>query len=230
MTLSKFLTYWSLTFAILVIWGFSVAVAFADVKDEALSAIRKKLGRARLRPIDPLAGRAVSETLATTVMDEKERWVFHVVSEISIPLKLNVRIMVVQDSMAHYLVHFAQGKRLLSYRVDKTWVADAMAGKAEARERIHTAVDQYLRQEFLGQKIPPKVPAPPAAKPAAPAAGGATPAGAPAAAATPTVQPEGQAEMSREEKIAAAKAKAEAMKAERAAGGGTPPAGGTPRS
>ena len=38
--LSKFLTYWSLTFAILVIWGFSIAVAMADVKDEMLEKIR----------------------------------------------------------------------------------------------------------------------------------------------------------------------------------------------
>lgn len=229
MTLSRFLTYWSLTFAILVIWGFSVAVALADVKDELLEKIRKRVGRARLRPMDPLAGRAVAETLATTAMDEKERWVFYLVSEIAIPLKLNVRIMVLQDSMEHYLVHFAQGKRLLSYRVDKAWVADAMAGKAEARERIHAAVERYLRQELLGQKVPPKAPAPAAPKAAASAAAppqAAKPAS-PAAPAPPAAgaQPAGQAEMSREEKIAAAKAKAEAIKAQRAGGGEGAPSG-----
>src|SRR5438445_5991120 len=224
----------------------------ADVKDDLMVQIRKKAGRARLRPVDPLAGRSVAETLARTAMDEKETWVFYLVSEIAIPLKLNVRILVVQDSMGHYLVQFAQGKRLVSYRVDKAWVADAMAGKAEAGERIHTAVGQYLRQEFLGQKIPPKAPPAPA-KPAAPAAppakptAPAQPAGAAAGgAASPGPAPVGQAaappgagagqpEMSREEQIAAAKARAEAIKAERAAGGsggsppvGTPPAGTPP--
>jgi hypothetical protein len=149
-------------------------------------------------------------------MDERERWVFYLVSGIAISLKLNVRILVLQDSMGHYLVHFAEGKRLISYRVDKAWVADAMAGKADQRERIYKAVEQYLRQEFLGQAIPK-----PAAAPAgAPASGGITPAPKPTSAAAP---PPGQPEMSRDEKIAAARAKAEAMKAQRAAGGPPPP-------
>ena len=221
-----------------------MAVALADVKDDLMAQIRKKAGRARLRPVDPLAGRSVAETLARTAMDEKETWVFYLVSEIAIPLKLNVKILVVQDSMGHYLAQFAQGKRLVSYRVDKAWVADAMAGKAEARERIHTAVGQYLRQEFLGQKIPPKAPPAPAkpavppAKPAVPgqpagaAAGGASsPGAAPAGQApAPSAAGAGQPEMSREEKIAAAKARAEAIKAALAAGGsgGSPPAGSPP--
>jgi hypothetical protein len=235
--LSKFLTYWSLTFAILLIWGFSIAVALADVKDELLEKIRKQVGRARLRPIDPLAGQSVAETLAPSAMDERERWVFHLVSEIAIALKLNVKVLVLQDSMGHYLVHFAQGKRLTSYRVDKAWVADAMAGKAEARERTYVAVDQYLRQEFLGQKIPPKMAPAAAAKTTAAAGTSPKPTSAPAAASgaaapakpapepgaaagTPVAaaQPSGTGEMSREEKIAAAKAKAEAIKAQRAAG------------
>lgn len=229
MTLSKFLTYWSLTFAIVFIWAISIAVALADVKDEMLAKIRKQVGRARLRPVNPLAGRSVAETLAPTAMDEKERWVFHLVSAIAISLKLSVGILVLQDSMGHYLVHFTQGKRLITYRVDKTWVADAMAGKADQRERINAAVEQYLRQELLGQPIPPKAAPTPAKPAAAPAPAGAAkpadtakPAGAPAAPAAPA-QP-GQ-EMSREERIAAAKAKAEAIKAQRAAGGqpGQPP-------
>lgn len=222
MTLSKFLTYWSLTFAILVIWIFSVAVAMADVKDELLDRVRRQWTarlRARARPVDPLAGRSVAETLTPPVMDQKESWVFHLVSEIVIALRLNVRILVLQDSMGHYLVHLAQGKRLVTYRVDKAWVADAMAGKADARERIHRAVEQYLRQEFLGEKLAPAAAAgqAPAAKPAAAPSGQAgaqAPLGAPAG-----------AETSREEKIAAARARAEAIKAQRAAGGSAPPSG-----
>ena len=220
-----------------MIWGFSIAVALADVKDEMLEKIRKRVGRARLRPVDPLAGQSVAETLAPTAMDEKERWVFHLVSEVAIALRLNVKILVLQDSMGHYLVHFIQGKRLTSYRVDKAWVADAMAGKAEARERTYATIDQYLRQEFLGQKVPPKAAPAPAPKPApasAPAAAastkpvvtpdGAAPKTAPATPPTPAAAPAVPAgEMSREEKIAAAKAKAEAIKAQRAAG--DPPSG-----
>jgi|GEM_PF-756361 len=217
MTLSKFLTYWSLTFAVLLIWIFSVGVAMADVKDELLAIIHKQWAaraKSRLRPIDPLAGRSPAETLTPRALDEKESWILHLVSQIAIALKLNVRILVIQDSQGHYLVHFAQGKRLESYRVDKTWVADAMAGKADQRERIFTAVEQYLRQEFLGEKPAPKPAVPAAPRPAA--AGAAT---APAAA---KPVPTAGAEMSREEKIAAAKAKAEAIMAQRAAGG-TPP-------
>jgi hypothetical protein len=232
--MSKFLTYWSLTFAILFIWIFSVAVAMADIKDEVLGKIQKQWAarqKARARPVDPLADQSVAETLRPAHMDDKESWVFHLVSGIAIALRLNVRILVLQDSMGHYLVHFAQGKRLMSYRVDKAWVADAMAGKADQRERIMTAVEQYLRQEFLGEKPAPKVPAPAAAKaPAAPAAaspaGGQRPTPAPAgsggAPASPAAPPSGS-EMSREEKIAAARAKAEAMMAQRAAGGPPPP-------
>lgn len=227
MVLSKFLTYWSLTFAILIIWAFSVAVALADVKDDMLAKLRKQVGRARLRPVNPLAGRSVAETLAPLAMDEKERWVFHLVSAAAIALKLPVGILVLQDSMGHYLVHFTQGKRLVTYRVDKTWVADAMSGKADQRERISAAVEQYLRQEFLGQPIAPKTPAPakPAAPPPAAAAkpGGTTPSPAPAApapGAPATPAPSG--EMSREERIAAARAKADAMRAQRAAGGQPP--------
>jgi hypothetical protein len=219
MTLTKFLTYWSLTFAILFIWGFSVVVALADVKDDMLAKIRKQVARTRLRPVNPLAGRTTAETLAPTAMDDKERWVFHLVSGIAIALRLQVGILVLQDSMDHYLVHFTQGKRLTTYRVDKAWVADAMAGKADQRERIIAAVEQYLRQEFLGQRIAPKTaPAKPATT-AGPAA--APPAGGPAPAPSAGPPPPGQ-EMSREERIAAAKAKAEAIKAQRAAGGQPP--------
>jgi hypothetical protein len=220
-------------------------VALADVKDDMLAKIRKKVGRARLRPVNPLAGRTTAETLAPMAMDEKERWVFHLVSGIAISLRLQVGILVLQDSMDHYLVHFTQGKRMTTYRVDKAWVADAMAGKADQRERIIAAVEQYLRQEFLGQRITPK-PAPAPAKSATPAsAGAAAPAPTPAGTAAPAPTPAGTAapaptpagtaapapasgsaqpgqEMSREERIAAAKAKAEAIRAQRAAGGEPP--------
>jgi hypothetical protein len=237
---SKFLTYWSLAFAVFFIWIMSLAVALADVKDELLDKIHKQWvarGKARLRPANPLAGLSVAETLPSPPRTEAQDWVYGEVSRIASSLGLAVTIVVLQDSMDHFLVHFAQGPRLVTYRVDKAWVADARAGKTDQLERIRRAVEQYLRVEFLGEK-----PAPPAAAPAAPAAKPAG-TGAPAVAApgTPAAAPTGGtspaapagvpvADMSREERIAAAKAKAEAIKAQRAGanppGGGAPPSGG----
>lgn len=236
--MSKFLTYWSLAFAVFFIWIMSIAVALGDVKDELLDKIYKQWvarGKARLRPVNPLAGLSVAETLSSPARTEAEEWVYGEVSRIAASLGLAVKIIVLQDSMDHFLVHFAQGARLVSYRVDKAWVADARAGKADQLARIRRAVEQYLRVEFLGEKpVPPlaAAPAPPAAaaapKPTAatPSPAG-TPAGAPAAGAGPAAP---GAEMSREEKIAAAKAKAEAIKAQRESaqspGEGAPSSGG----
>lgn len=167
MDLSKFLTYWSLTFAILIIWGFSVAVALADVKDEFLDKLKKQPAAvAKPRSTDPLAGRSVAETLRPPAMTKNQAWVFDLVTQIASALHLDVKIIVFQDSMDHYLVHFIRGKQLVSYRVDKAWVADAMAGKADQRARIQEAVGQYLRQEFLGEKMTPKPPAATAKPPA----------------------------------------------------------------
>ncbi len=164
MTASKFMVYWSLTFAILVIWFFSFAVALADVKDEFWEKIRKQGAgkKSALRPSDPLAGRSVAETLTPPAMDARQAWVFDQVSQVARALGLTLKILVLQDSMDHFLVHFAQGKKLTSYRVDKAWVAEGMAGNAEqiekARERIRQAIERHLRVEFLGEKPAPPVP------------------------------------------------------------------------
>ena len=238
--MSKFLTYWSLAFAVFFIWIVSIVVALADVKDELLDKIHKQWvarGKGRLRPANPLAGLSVAETLTAPARTESQEWVYGEVSRIAGSLGLSVKIIVLQDSMDHFLVHFTQGPRLVTYRVDKAWVADARASKTDQLERIRRAVEQYLRVEFLGEKPPAPPPAAPAAKPAPTApTPAATPAPAAAAAAvqggpgSPTSRgPEAAAEMSREEKIAAAKAKAEAMRAQREGakpgGSGTPPAG-----
>jgi hypothetical protein len=240
---SKFLTYWSLAFAVFYLWILSILVAMADVKDELLEKIRKQAvarGKARLRPVDPLAGLSVAETLSSPARTEAQEWVYREVSRIAQSLNLAVKIIVLQDSMDHFLVHFTQGPRLVSYRVDKAWVADARAGKTDQLERMRRAVEQYLRVEFLGEKpVPPPAAvasASPATRPAAAAptpgaapasaTGGSTPPprAAPPAPAAPAASPAGPGEMTREERIAAARAKAEAMKAQREAG--KPPAGG----
>ena len=253
--MSKFLTYWSLAFAVFFIWIVSIAVALADVKDELLDKIYKQWvarGKARLRPTNPLAGQSVAETLSSPARTDVQEWVYGEVSRIAASLGLAVKIIVLQDSMDHFLVHFAQGARLVTYRVDKAWVADARAGKADQLERIRRAVEQYLRVEFLGEKPPPRsapAPAAPATPAAAKPAGAATPAAAPSAPAAAPSAPGGAtpaapaaapgAEMSREERIAAAKAKAEAIKAQRESGkspdgsgpvpgGPAPAAGATP--
>jgi hypothetical protein len=244
---SKFLTYWSLAFAVFFIWIVSIAVALADVKDELLDKIYKQWvarGKARLRPTNPLAGQSVAETLSSPARTDAQEWVYGEVSRIAASLGLAVKIIVLQDSMDHFLVHFAQGARLVTYRVDKAWVADARAGKADQLERIRRAVEQYLRVEFLGEKPAPR-PAPAPAAPATPVAakpaGTAAPPSAPAAApsAPGGAAPAPGVEMSREERIAAAKAKADAIKAQResgkspdgsgpAPGGPAPAAGGNP--
>jgi hypothetical protein len=226
---STFLTYWSLAFAVFFLWIVSIVVALADVKDELLDKIHKQWvarGKVRLRPTNPLAGLSVAETLTAPARTEAQEWVFGEVSRIAQSLGLSVKIVVLQDSMDHFLVYFSQGPRLVTYRVDKAWAADARAGKTEQLDRLRRAVEQYLRVEFLGEKPP----APPAVRPAAagapaPAASAAAPPAAPAAGSAPAAPSAGVApEMSREEKIAAAKAKAEAMRAQREAA--KPPDGG----
>lgn len=232
--MSKFLTYWSLAFAVFFIWIVSIVVALADVKDELLDKIHKQWvarGKARLRPADPLAGRSVAETLPSSPRTEAQEWVYGEVFRIANSLKLGVNIVVLQDSMDHFLVHFTLGSRLVTYRVDKAWVADARAGKTDQLERIRRAVEQYLRVEFLGEKPAPPPAAPKPAAPTAPA--GAKPAAPPAPPGGPGAPAPAApgAEMSREDRIAAAKAKADAIKAQRAAGqtpGGTPSADGGP--
>ncbi len=208
MTLGKFLTYWSLLFAILTIWGFSVLVALLTVKDELLEAFRKRsaAARARLEVTDPLAGRSPAETLTSRPMTQQQKWVLDQVTPVVERLGIHARTLVLQDAHGHFVVYLMREKRLVTCRLDKAWVADAIAGKQDQLDRIRQAVEQYLRQEFLGQAPVPKTPPAEAGpSPAVAAPGDGTPAG-PAA---------GAAAMSREERIAAAKAKAEALKAGR---------------
>jgi len=207
MTLSKFLTYWSLLFAVLTIWGFSILVALGDVKDELLDSFKRRWAssaRSKLALTDPLAGRTPAETLTNGPLTESQLWVLGEVAPIADRLGLSARTLVLQDTFGHYVVYLTQGKRLVTYRLDREWVDEARAGKTEQLERIRQSVERYLRREFLGEE-PAPAPVPVAAASPAAAADAAAPA------------PAG-AEMSREERIAAAKAKAEALKVQRAAG------------
>ncbi len=215
MTLSKFLTYWSLLFAILTIWGFSILVALLTAKDELLEASRRRRAAARARPavLDPLATRSVAETLTPRPMTEPEQWVLEQVTPVAERLGIRARTIVIRDAHGHFVVHLAQDKRLVTYRLDKAWVTDARAGKAEQLDRIRQAVERYLRGEFLGETPAPA--AAPAAQPGAAAAAAASGAAQPAGGASSAPGAAAGAP-SREERIAAAKAKAEAIKAQRA--------------
>ncbi len=215
MTLSKFLTYWSLLFAILTIWGFSVIVALLTAKDELLEASRRRRAATRGRPaiLDPLAGRSVAETLTRRPMTEPEKWVLAQVTPVAGRLGIHARTIVIRDAHGHFVVHLAQDKRLVTYRLDKAWVTDAQAGKSEQLDRIRQAVEQYLRREFLGETPAPA--AAPAAQPGT-AAAGTAPGAAPQPAGPSSAPGTGGGAPSREERIAAAKAKAEAIKAQRA--------------
>ncbi|MDR7405104.1 MAG: hypothetical protein QN179_10990, partial [Armatimonadota bacterium] len=73
-------------------------------------------------------------------------------------LGLRVHIVVLEDSMRHFLVHFAHGGQLRTYRVDKTWVADARAGNAQREAQIVDLLERYLASDFLGQhhRRPPR--------------------------------------------------------------------------
>ncbi|HLJ59772.1 MAG TPA: hypothetical protein VKZ50_08575 [bacterium] len=149
-------------------------------------------------------------------------------TQITKHLGLRVRTFVLQDSWGHFVVYLAQGKRLVTYRLDNARVVDAIAGKADQLDRIRKVVEQYLQQEFLGQATPPKTPPPASSGPAAAATAGAATgvvAGPGASRAAPIGSPPasgtaGGVEMSREERIAAAKAKAVALDALDAASGG----------
>ena len=161
MNLSKFLTYWSLLFAILTIWGFSTLVALADVKDELLGVFKRRWAasaKSKLAFTDPLAGRTTAETLTARPMTASQAWVLREVAPIVDRLGLRARTLVLQDTFEHYVVYLTQGKRLVTYRLDRQWVDDARAGNADQLERIRRGVEQYLRREVLGETPPPLPP------------------------------------------------------------------------
>jgi hypothetical protein len=143
-----------------------------------------------------------------------------------------VQVLVLEDSKGHPMVHFSNGTRLETYRVDRTLVENAMKGEATKIIELADLLTRHLTADFLGREDvrPPRTtelardtkPAGTATVPKAPAAA-AVPvqpaAAAPAAPGTPAKDIES---MSREERLALAKAKAEAMRA--AAQGGAKPA------
>ncbi len=164
--LRQFLRYWSLTFAVLFIYLFSMAVAGLDVFDHVMDIVKKRRPQLKAQnPIpdpNPLQGKTIADTLGAGPgqrPDAKRQWLLDVVTEVARALQLaQLRIIVLEDSKEHPLVHFNDGKQLRSYRIDKTWVAEARAGKATRVQQIRDLVERYLAADFLGQEArrPPR--------------------------------------------------------------------------
>ncbi|MGQ0551437.1 MAG: hypothetical protein ACT4PY_17415 [Armatimonadota bacterium] len=249
MDLSGFLRYWSLTLAVFVFYVFAAIVASLDITSEVREAIRKKRATRRGPALDPnpLTGRTVAETMLSGPgqrPDAKREWVAQIATDIAQRLNARVQTLVLEDSKGHPLVHFNDGERVQTYRIDRTLVESAMAGDTAKVAEVSDFLTRHLIADFLGleQTRPPRTtelareasskpaaaavirPAGPApAKPAAPAAEpSATAATAEPAPPSPAAPPAPGAEMSREERIAAARAKAEELKA-RARQQGKPP-------
>lgn len=160
----KFLAYWSLTIAVVFFFLFAFVVAGFDVWAQIRENVRKRRGQIRAagRPADlnPLAGQTVAGTIGMGPgqrPDATRQWILDVATAIAQKLNLSVRILVLEDSKNHPFIHFHDGRQLKTYRVDKTWVAEARAGNAEREAQIRDLIERYLAADFLGmQEMRPK--------------------------------------------------------------------------
>jgi len=156
--LKAFFRYWSLTFAVLFFYLFAFVVAGLDIWEQLMETVRKRRSQVistvpALDP-NPLKGKTVAGTLGIgpgQQLDEKRRWVFDRAAEVAAGLGLTVKILVLEDSMKHPLVHFHDGTQLKTYRVDKTWVAEARAGNRERERQIRDLIERYLASDFMGR-------------------------------------------------------------------------------
>ncbi|HEY6103799.1 MAG TPA: hypothetical protein VI007_11315 [bacterium] len=154
---AKFFKYWSLTFAVLFIYLSAMLVAGLDVWQGLMDRVRKRRaespGWRGLVP-NPLLGKSVASTLGIgpgQIPDDKRRWVQDRAEAAAAKLGAKVSIVVLEDSKEHPLVHFHDGAQLRSYRVDKTWVAEARSGNADRARQIEELLERYLASDFLGR-------------------------------------------------------------------------------
>src|SRR5688572_4079841 len=159
----SFFIYWSLTFAVLIFFMFGFAVAGLDIWDDIMQIVRKRrsqMGKAPPLDPNPLKDKTIAGTLGMGPgqrPDEKRQWVLDRAVETAKKLGLNLQIVVLEDSMKHPFVHFSDGKQLKTYRVDKTWVAEARAGNVQREQQIRDLLERYLAADFLGrQDLRPK--------------------------------------------------------------------------
>lgn len=156
--LTAFFKYWSLTFAVFFIYMFTMVVAGLDVWQQVMETVRKRRGQLKKVPAldsNPLKDKTVAETLGMgpgQQPDEKRQYVLDLATQAARKLDLrHLRILVLEDSMKHPFVHFHDGKQLRTYRVDKTWVAEARAGNKEREQQIRDLLERYLASDFLGR-------------------------------------------------------------------------------
>jgi|DewCreStandDraft_2_1066082.scaffolds.fasta_scaffold01279_13 hypothetical protein len=153
----EFFKYWSLAFVIFAIFLGALYVAWLDFRRELLEAAQRRgtlrRGLRAATAFNPSGGKTVSQTLAPVQqLSEKRRWVLDQVLAISAKLGVQARIFVLQDSKEHYLIHLSDDHRLLTYRVDRDWVEEALKGNDEKLGKIHQVVESYLRKQWLGEK------------------------------------------------------------------------------
>lgn len=221
MDLSGFMKYWSLTLAVFVFYVFAILVASLYVMDEWREAARKRRAGAKGRAVnpDPLADRTVAATVLPgpgQLPDAKRAWVASQAGEVVRRVSPTVKVLVLEDSKGHPFVHFSDEQRLQTYRLDRSLVDAAMAGETARLDEVKALLERHLVADFLGREAerPPrttelareagaKPAAPPPPAPVAPAS--SAPGGAPST-------PGSEDAMSREERIAAARAKAEALR------------------
>jgi hypothetical protein len=219
MDLKPLLRYWSLTFAVFVFYFFAMLVAAMDVFDELAEAARKRRAAAKGPVLDPnpLVGKNVAATLLPGPgqrLDAKREWVANLANALVTRLgaEQRIRTVVLEDSKGHPLVHFSDGKRVETYRVDRTLVEAGMAGDTAKVEEVKELLARHVSADFLGMESirPPRTTE--LARETVPK-GGAAPAASPTPApAAAAAAPSGEAQLSREERLAAARAKAEALK------------------
>jgi pyruvate/2-oxoglutarate dehydrogenase complex dihydrolipoamide acyltransferase (E2) component len=154
---NPFWTYWALTFAVFLIFAFSFVVAAMDIREEVAEALRKAQRRGKPKPRfeNPLADRTVAATLdpgANRALPPQLQWVYDQVAPIARRLGIEARILVYEDSKGHPLVHLTDGRRLVSYRLDRTLAEEARGGNEASLAEAQRRLEAFMRLEWLGDQ------------------------------------------------------------------------------
>lgn len=238
MDFGAFVRYWSLTLAVFVFYLFAIVVASLDVFADLAEAARKRRAERKPAVLDPnpMASRTIAQTIFPgpgQQLEGRREWVARLAEDLvrRVNPRPPVQTLVLEDSKGHPLVHFSNGQRLETYRVDRTTVDAAMTGDASRLAEVAERLRGHLTADFLGKEDARPARTTELAREAKPAAAKteAAAAGAPVAdaAASETAGPAPAAvadapaadveSLSREERLAAARTKAEALRAARLA-------------